>query len=956
MTDYQQEKNIKLSDVVNVELLQKFQDAFADYMNIAIVTFDNEKQITAPSNFTDFCIKCSADRALCYEKCNENYIQLSRLAAQKSKPVIYRCSSGLTDFAVPIMLNGKHIGSILGGQILTDEPQKDNCIVMAQQLGINEKDYIEALNELQIIPSKQVEAIAQLVFLFANLVSEMANKNLELIRNSNREKLLRKIIETMRTTLDVDKILYLICNELAQLFNVQRSIIVEFSDEKNDGYIKRGEFRAKDSIKNFAGSENYENGTDIVKVLVSQKKCVVFDNISEADIPDKLKKFYENTGLKSMISTVVKKNKKVWGAIILFDYENYRHWTNDEISLLKAVASQIYISVYQTELYHKTIQQAEREKAILNNLPFIAWLKDKDGRFLAVNEIFVNQFDLTVEDIIGKTDLELFPADIAQGYMNDDLKVMQARQKFKVEEEVAQKDGTRWHETFKTPLFDQDGQIIGTTGFAIDITERKEIELIKNEFISTISHELRTPLTSIRGALGLVLSEVLGTLPKKVKELLNIASNNSVRLVNLINDILDLDKIKAGKMDFEFKEYEVMPLVEETLNLNETYAKQFNVQYKITDRLDNVYINVDKNRFIQVLTNLLSNAAKFSFPKEVVNISVKKEKHNILVSVINKGAGIPKEAYSKIFESFSQVDSSNKRRKGGSGLGLIITKSIVQQMGGEIGFSSKLNDETKFYFEFPEIIRDEKEKRVLIFKDNNITALNIQTMFKELGYNSDIALSVNDAERLLQNENYDLAIIEFNISDKNSLLLLNELKNHKNIRDLPVIIVSSSKPDAEIIKKYNNIFDWLEKSFDLGDLKMVVNNVMNEKNKTKVEVLHVENDEDILNIISLILKDVANFTKVTDLETAADVIKTAVFDIIILDYVFPGSTCEKLIPIIKSGSNKDAKLIVFSAYEESKKLAPYVDAIFLKTHVSTEQFKGCIEKLIQKKVQESIED
>lgn len=234
-----------------------------------------------------------------------------------------------------------------------------------------------------------------------------------------------------------------------------------------------------------------------------------------------------------------------------------------------------------------------------------------------------------------------------------------------------------------------------------DLTTQKEVEKTKNEFVSTVSHELRTPLTALSGALELILSGKIGEISDKIKNLLNMAYNNCSRLSNLINDILDIEKIKAGKMDFCFNKHEVMSLVENAVQLNEEYAKLYKVRYEIVNKINNVLIDVDKERFIQVLTNLLSNAAKFSFPNEVVKIGIEINNELISILITNRGCGIPEEYYSKIFKPFSQVDSSDNRSKGGTGLGLNISKSIIENMNGKIGFYSALNEETTFYIELP---------------------------------------------------------------------------------------------------------------------------------------------------------------------------------------------------------------------------------------------------------------
>lgn len=521
-------------------------------------------------------------------------------------------------------------------------------------------------------------------------------------QQAEREKLLRNITETIRITQDIDKILSFICNEVAKLFNVQRAVIVEFPDEKNDAYTQRKEYKSRDDIKSFADTsyaKNANNHTE--KNLFATNDLLVYDNISKADIPEAFKNFYESTGLKSAVGSVVKKGEKRWGAIILFEYDNYRHWSDDEIALLKTIADQIYISINQAGLYSEIKQQAEREKAILSNLPFMVWLKDTKGVLLAVNEPYANMCRTTIDNVIGKTDYDFFPKEHADSYVAEDCKVMEQAKTICSEDIIIGPDGPRWHETYKTPLFDENGEVIGTTGFSRDITERKEVDRIKNEFVSTVSHELRTPLTSLSGAIELILGGKMGETSDKIKNLLNMAHNNCFRLTNLINDILDIEKIEAGKMDFEIKTLELMPLIKQAIQLNQQFAQKFNVNIKLMEELSDILVQVDSSRLIQVLTNLLSNAIKFSEPGSAVELAIFRINDNIRISVTNYGAEIPQAFKSKIFQKFAQADSSDSRQKGGTGLGLNISKLIVEKMNGQIDFVSE-NNKTTFYFDLPE--------------------------------------------------------------------------------------------------------------------------------------------------------------------------------------------------------------------------------------------------------------
>ena len=243
-----------------------------------------------------------------------------------------------------------------------------------------------------------------------------------------------------------------------------------------------------------------------------------------------------------------------------------------------------------------------------------------------------------------------------------------------------------------------------------DITEQKEVERMKNEFVSIVSHELRTPLTSIRGSLGLLLSEAFPEVEGKVEKLINIAHNNSLRLIDLINDILDIEKIAAGKMEFKYEQINVQEIIEQIISINAPYADKFKVKYKFVNNLPkDTVLNLDKNRFIQVLTNLLSNATKFSPEGGEVLVLANINKNIVRISVKDNGNGIPEVFRDKIFSKFTQADSSDTRQKGGTGLGLNICKSLVEEMNGNISFETESDKGTVFHIDFTKDIKDNTE-------------------------------------------------------------------------------------------------------------------------------------------------------------------------------------------------------------------------------------------------------
>jgi signal transduction histidine kinase len=231
----------------------------------------------------------------------------------------------------------------------------------------------------------------------------------------------------------------------------------------------------------------------------------------------------------------------------------------------------------------------------------------------------------------------------------------------------------------------------------------EKANLAKSDFLATVSHELRTPLTSIRGALALIAGGVAGELPAAAKPLIDIANKNSERLILLVNDILDMEKIEADKMEFNVRPVMLMPLLLQALEGNRAYAEQYKVGFVLDgDSLSGAMVGVDSDRMMQVMTNLLSNAAKYSPAGGKVLVAAARIGGLIRVTVADNGAGIPEEFRARIFQKFAQADSSDSRKKGGTGLGLSIVKALVEKMGGAVGFDSQPGVQTAFYVELPE--------------------------------------------------------------------------------------------------------------------------------------------------------------------------------------------------------------------------------------------------------------
>lgn len=246
-----------------------------------------------------------------------------------------------------------------------------------------------------------------------------------------------------------------------------------------------------------------------------------------------------------------------------------------------------------------------------------------------------------------------------------------------------------------------DGKPLRVIGTHTNITARKNMERIQSEFISTVSHELRTPLTSIRGSLGLLEGGVLGEIPAKAKGIISVANKNCQRLITLVNDILDMDKLMSGKMGLQLVRADLNDVVQQAIEANAGYAQQYKIVVAFSKLASPAWAKLDLNRGMQVLTNLLSNAIKFTRENTAVSLRLVAQDSFWRIEVRDHGEGIPVEFQSRIFEAFAQADSANTRQQGGTGLGLNISKSLVEQMLGTIGYETQTGVGTTFWFTLP---------------------------------------------------------------------------------------------------------------------------------------------------------------------------------------------------------------------------------------------------------------
>lgn len=412
--------------------------------------------------------------------------------------------------------------------------------------------------------------------------------------------------------------------------------------------------------------------------------------------------------LESYIGSAVQVDGRPFGTVSFSSatakIQPFSQLERDFVSLL---ARWISSTIERRSYLDAQIEAAERLKKIASQLPGMVFqfrlAPDGTASFPYCSEGIRDIYHLTPEQV--KHNAEpvfslIHPDDLP--LVQDSIRLSaQQLSLWKLDYRVRYSDGEMiWVTGRSVPELQDDGSVLWH-GFINDITERKKIERLKDEFVSTVSHELRTPLTAISGAIGLLHGEVFGALPAQAAQMTAVAQANVLKLQLLINDLLDMDKLIAGKMQFDIQPQPLLPVIEKSLRDNQSYAQQYQVSYQLQVDDTELWVSIDSLRLQQVMANLLSNAAKFSPPGATVTVDVQHRGRHALVRVIDQGAGINEEFKPYIFDKFSQADSSDIKSKGGTGLGLAISKQLMTRMQGEIGFHSEPGKGAEFYLLLP---------------------------------------------------------------------------------------------------------------------------------------------------------------------------------------------------------------------------------------------------------------
>jgi PAS domain S-box-containing protein len=529
------------------------------------------------------------------------------------------------------------------------------------------------------------------------------------------------------------------------------------------------------------------------------------------------------------------------GKIAIVQKEEVEHWTNDEVTWalttklpLKDLKGEIIgtFGISQCITAQKRAEaelksERDRLKTIIDNIPDLIFLKDRHGRFINCNQALLNAVKVdSIDDVVGKTDFDFWPPELASNYVADDQTTMRdGVALIDQEEKTRDSDGNeRWLLTNKVPLFDDRGEVTGLVGIARDITKTVEAKRqlsaakdaadsanqAKSDFLANMSHEIRTPMNAIIGMTQLLLDTEL---KNQQLEYLKMIQGSGESLLGVINDILDFSKIEAGKLELDPVDFSLRRSIGGTMRslAIRAHAKHLELAFRVRNDVPDM-LSGDVGRLRQIVVNLVGNAIKFTHQGEVVvDVGVAQQDEDsitLAIKVSDTGIGMTESACEKIFDGFQQADMSTTRRYGGTGLGLTISSRLVEMMGGTISVNSTVGQGSEFSFTVDLQLADQSGAkrmpvivggtRVLIVDDNETNRLILKEMLQSWGMVPTVCEDASAAIALLGEvaENgspFQLLLSDVQMPDVDGFMMAQRIRDsQESFRNIPIIMLTSA--------------------------------------------------------------------------------------------------------------------------------------------------------------------
>ena len=580
------------------------------------------------------------------------------------------------------------------------------------------------------------------------------------------------------------------------------------------------------------------------------------------------------------------------------------------------------------------LEELNRQKeSILNSVADGIFGTDSAGRIVFVNPAAASMLGAHAFDLIGRT-VHAVVHEERKGRekCSDQCRTGRAflvREGTSGQDVFYRKNGASFPVEFSvTPMVEHNVAVGSVLSFR-DISQRYALDRMKDEFVSTVSHELRTPLTSIRGSLGLLSTGLLGEMGEKAANLLRIAVNNSDRLVRLINDILDLERMQSGRAPLTYRSCDLDDLARQAIDAMNPMAEAAKVQMLLES--GPMLVEVDPDRLQQVMTNLLSNAIKFSSPGSTVTVSLDRLLDGVTISVRDNGRGIPKDKLESIFDRFQQVDASDARQKGGTGLGLAICRTIVQQHGGRIWAERNPDRGSTFRMFLPSVSRDAETLRlgggavsevnttsVLVCDENPATRAVLVESLRQNGYSVLEAATGDEAVVVARQTPIQAILLDMSLPSLHGWETLHLLRDDLRTASIPVVVLSAfgAVNDPEVEKAADA---WLEQPLETDSMLAALSKVLRTEREPS-RVLLVEDDADLAKVILATFERAGiQVHHASTQRKAMEVCVSSKPDLVILDISLPDGDGFGLVDWFRQQQEmKNLPLVVYSAQDLSE--------------------------------------
>ena len=676
------------------------------------------------------------------------------------------------------------------------------------------------------------------------------------------------------------------------------------------------------------GQKTVKIGESEIGMVAQQLQPLLTNELANStDMQSSNKGWVTADGLTALAAYPLVFGKELVGVLAMYSKTNISRQMQETLAgvsngiALGIKRSQSELMLEERELLLRTLTEQIREVFIVakpnDTFVYISpayeeiWGRPREAIYKNASEIFKGVHPEDVEAVINFRD-----------------RTFTERTSQEVEHRVVRPDGSiRWIWARTFPELNDKGEIETVYSIGHDITERKEAEKRVSEFYSTVSHELRTPLTSIHASLRLIEGGLAGQVSEKVARLVSIARTESDRLIRLINDILDIRKLEAGRMELKLANNKVDELVTGAFDATQGMAHDAKVTLK-QQVMVHGSIKCDRDRVIQILTNFLSNAIKYSPENETVYLDVEKQGNMVRFSVTDAGPGIPESEQHKLWGKFQQLDSSDTRQKGGTGLGLAISKGLAEQHGGQVGFASTVGKGTTFWAELPVApaspratshdLKSFALARILMIEDDEQLTKLVRSVLKKEGFEIEIARNLQEADELLAEFTPKAIILDINLPDGNGLHWLKNKQAGAQSFTIPTVVLSGADKNAELFGTAI-IFDWLEKPVEDKKLERALRLAVRNKGNAKVKVLIVEDD---IATRELLRAHVSRFpVDVIEASEGVRALKLAHTehpDLIILDIGIPAPDGFDIVENLRKGESRETPLIVYTSRDLTK--------------------------------------